>query len=252
MPFFRSLSTLALLFTLSVSAAQADETADAAVPDWDLRVGFSYLATGGNTDTSSTGLTLAGSKDWNVWGLTAGAKALQASDEGTTTAESYAARLQGARDLREDLALTAGLSAFQDRFAGLDLRTVASFGLRWSALSGEPWSLVLHGGPSWTRETRVAGPTADFLGAIAGFETARPLSENASFSAFGTLFANLDETDDYRLEAGTAVEAAVNSTLSLQIGYAYAYDHLPVPGFGSVDSSITAAVVARWGCDPDA
>ena len=53
----------------SLAPVRAQEAA--ANPNWDLKLGFSYLATSGNTATSSAGFDGRYVRDWKLWGLEA-------------------------------------------------------------------------------------------------------------------------------------------------------------------------------------
>lgn len=242
------LAALALLLGSATSFAQdpTPDAGEAAAPPWKLEVGFSYVATTGNSETSSGGLTAAFTRDWGPWSLEAGAFALRAADQGGTTAERYGASLRGGRDLSERLSLTAGLQAEQDRFSGIDLRSILDFGLKrvWVETDRHVFSSVAA--LTWTREELdgIDGST-DNLGALLRTDGKWVLSENAEAVAKAVYYPNFDDSEDYRLEGEVGVQANLNSRWALKAGYQVRYDNQPVPGFERTDTTTTASLVLK-------
>ncbi|MCB1057853.1 MAG: DUF481 domain-containing protein [Acidobacteria bacterium] len=238
---------VALSAWLPAAAHAQDAAPDAdAKPPWKLEVGFSYVATSGNSDTSSGGLTAAYTRDWQEWSLEAGANALRAEDQGETTAERYGASLRGARDLTERLSLTAGVQVEQDRFSGIDLRSILDLGVKRVWVDGDHYSFSSLAALTWTREELDGIDGADeSFGALLRSDGKWVLSENAEAVAKAIYYPNFDNGDDYRLEGEVGVQANLNSRWALKAGYQVRYDNQPVPGFERTDTTTTASLVLK-------
>ena len=215
-------------------------------PDWNFELGLSYLATSGNSDTSSGGFKAALVKDWDPWSLEAQAFYLRAEDEDETTVDRYGAGLSGARALNERWSLTAGWSGEKDRFSGIDFRSVLNFGIKWATVTSKRWTLESLAALTWTSESFDGDlPSNDYLGASVGVKSAWKLSESADLSTKMVYFPNFDESEDYRFEGDLALTASLSSSWALALGYQVRYDNLPVPGFEKTDTATTASLVLK-------
>lgn len=224
----------------------AEEAEAAPEPDWDFELGLSYLATTGNSDTSSGGLNALYKKDWEPWSLEAGAFFLRAEDSGNTTAERYGASLLGARAINESWALTAGWSGERDLFSGIDFRSVVNAGVKWLIVDSEKWVFDATGALTWTYEDLGAGlGSDDYIGALFGINSKWVLSPNSEAFTHLLYFPNFDNSDDYRFEGEAGLRSNLNTRLALQLTYGVRYDNLPVPGFEKTDTVSTASIVVK-------
>ena len=104
--------------------AEAAETSP-----WTASVGFSYLSTGGNTDTSSLGLKLEAAREPGPWGIELKVLGDRADQDDQLTAERFYLGARATRDLAAGPELFAGLSFEQEEFSGIELRTIAEAGV---------------------------------------------------------------------------------------------------------------------------
>jgi putative salt-induced outer membrane protein len=217
-------------------------------PTWDLKLGLSYLATSGNTDNSSAGIDASYRRDWGVWSLDAAGSAVRASRNDVETAENASSQLRGRRKIVDGLEATAGLRGETNRFAGVDLRTVADTSLSWSAVNTPGWRLRTLWGLSWTREEpRGDRPVRSSLGGLLQVQNTVKLSEGSELNGQVTAWPDLEEADDYRINANLALQAALNRHLALRLGYDIKYDNEPVRGFERTDTTSTASLVVQLG-----
>jgi len=237
-----------LFLLLASLAAQRPPAAAQAPMAWDGRIGFSYLATGGNSQTSSTGFDAAFNRTGPVWSAEGSAAGVSASKRRRRTAESYNAQARLKRRLHKRLQLTVGLRWERNRFAGLDSRRTADVSLLWEIRETPTWKLRALGGLSYgLEEPWRDGPAKESSGGLLQVSGDSKLSPTASWDGQLTFFPNFQEPRDYRLNGHVGLQAALSRRLALRLGYDLKYDHLPVPGFGRTDTSTTAALVLQLG-----
>lgn len=244
---YRSLRNKAfLIFLLAmVWPLAAEEIAPSEEePLWKNRLGFSFLATSGNTETSSLGLDFLAARRATPWGWELKALADRAEEDSETTAERFFAGARATRSLNARPELFLGVSFEQDEFAGVDLRTLLEAGVILKVKETEKQSLRFDLGLTWTDEGRVEPePDASDLGAVLGLRYERKVSETADFSQVLTYFPNFGESDDWRAESLTALTVAVSERLAVQLGYEVRYRNQPVGDRDDTDTSAKASVI---------
>jgi putative salt-induced outer membrane protein len=225
-------------------AATASEEEAAEEPVWTSRVGLSYLATTGNTETETVGLDLRVTRRPTPWGLDISALFNRAEEDSVKTAERYYASLRGTRALSSRWDAFAGVSVEQDEFAGLDLRGIIETGATYKALLGPRHVLNLDLGVNWTDEERVPPEEDDsWLGGLTGLSYQFAISENASLSQDLRYFANFDNTEDWRADSLTAVTANLNKRLALSFSYEIRYRNEPIGDNEDTDTTTKVSLV---------
>lgn len=226
---------------------QARAQAVPATP-WDLKLGFTYLSTSGNTETSSASADAAFNRAWADWSVEASASGVSASKQRRRAAESYNAQARAKRKLRQRLQITLGLRWERNRFAGLDSRHAADVSLLWSIRETASFKLRALGGLSAGREDpRGDRPMADEIGGLVQVSADARLSETSLWDGEVTFFPDFGDLEDYRLHGRLGLQAALNRHLALRLGYDFKFDHQPVPGFGTTDTATTASLVLQLG-----
>jgi putative salt-induced outer membrane protein len=217
-------------------------------PTWDLKLGLSYLATMGNAETSSAGVDANYRRNWGIWSLDATAAAVRATRNDLETAESASSQLRGRRKIADGLEATAGLRGETNRFAGVDLRTIADTSLSWSAVDTPGWRVRTLWGVSWTREEpRGDRPASTSLGGLLQLQNTVKISAGSELNSQVTAYPDMTESEDYRINANIALQAALNRHLALRLGYDLKYDNEPIRGFERTDSTSTASLVVQLG-----
>jgi putative salt-induced outer membrane protein YdiY len=235
-----------LLATLSLPPAPAP-AAHPAVP-WDAKIGFSYLATSGNSETASTGFDTGFNRTGKVWSSEGSASGVSVTRKRRRTAESYNAMGRLKRRLRKGLQLTVGVRWERNRFAGIDSRQAADVSLLWEIHETPVWKLRALGGLSLGREEpRGDRPAVDSFGGLLQVSGDMKLSETAVWDGQVTFFPNFEDTEDYRVNGHFGVQAALNRHLGLRLGYDVKLDNQPVRGFGRTDTATTASLVVQLG-----
>ncbi|MEA2564458.1 MAG: putative salt-induced outer membrane protein [Acidobacteriota bacterium] len=233
-------------FLVWIAFLLAPQGAPPKPPAWDLKLGFSYLATTGNADTSSAGFDARYVQEWSGWGLEATAAAVRATRNERETAEHYNSQVRGRRKLGDGTELTLGLQGERNRFAGIDARTLLDTSLLQPLFQSPEWKVQSLTGISWTREDPLGGrPESDNLGGLVQLQAAGKLSPTAELAGQTTWFPDLEEPDDYRFQGQVSVQAALNKHLGVRVGYDLKYDNEPVQGFNRMDTSTTASLVLQ-------
>ncbi len=230
----------------SGALAQADSR-----PTWNLKLGFSYLATSGNAETSSSSLDAGFNRAWRAWSVEGSAVGVAAARRHRRSAENYNALVRIKRRLRKRLQLTHGLRWERDRFAGLDGRQTADVSVLWEVRDTPGSKLRVLGGLSLGREDprgdRNIANSADSLGGLLQVSGDARISETASWDGEVILFPDFDDLDDYRVHGRVGLQCALNRHLGLRLGYGFKFDRQPVAGFGTTDTSTTAALTVQLG-----
>lgn len=239
------LATLAAGFVVLAVPAAAQP---AFTPKWDAKVGFSYLATSGNSETSSAGFDAAVNREGRAWALEANAAGVSATKRHRRTAENYNALARLKRRLRKRLQLTLGLHWERNRFAGLAGRETADVSVLWEIRETPTWRVRALGGLSLGREEpRGDRPIVDSVGGLLQVSSDAKISETASWDGQVTLFPNFEDLDDYRVHGHLGLQAALNRHLGLRLACDLKLDHQPVAGFKTTDTTTTASLVVQLG-----
>jgi putative salt-induced outer membrane protein len=243
----RWMLVVGVILGLSALPALAQETEDAGEapqPIWTGSLGLAYLATSGNSETSTFGLNFTTERKPTPWGLTITGRFNRNEDDGVLTAERYSLGGRARRALGERWELFGGLSAEKDEFAGFEMLLLAEAGVTYKALVGPKHHLSFDAGLTWTDENRIEPePDVDFMGAVLGLDYEWKISDNSSIIQALDFYPNFDESSDWRLTSMTALQSAVNSWLAVKLGYEVRYRNQPIGDNDDTDTTSTASVV---------
>lgn len=210
---------------------------------WRLDLGLSYLATGGNSETSSLGFSTDAEKLVNRWRFLAGAEALQAEEESERTAERFGAFSRADWSISDRLALTTGWQGEQNRFAGIDHRSTIDLGVSWKAVERERWTVETVSAGTWNYEDPTLGASGSNAGLLLMGRSHYQISENASTTQMLRLEPNLEDVDDFRMDARVGLKTDITELVGVKLSYEVRYDAEPVPGFESTDTMATVSLV---------
>lgn len=245
----KSIAMIMIILGIGAMPLFADEPAEEEEkePAWVGSLGLSWVATSGNSDTSSAGLDFALERKPEPWGLVFVARGNKAQDSGTTTAENYLLSGRAVRKLSERWEAFGGLAWAKDPFTGYDSQTVATLGATYIAVASERHHLALDGGFAYTWEDQVS-PDAqvDFAGGILGLTWEWKLGKNSKLVERLVFLPNFDNSTDWRLNSFTAIEADINSWLALRFGYDIRHRNQPIGDADKTDTTSTASVVFNF------
>lgn len=244
----RLLLVIAVMCVVGAMPALAQETEEEEKePAWKGSLGLSWVATGGNTDTSSAGVNFAIDRKPEPWGLSFAARGNKAQDSGVTTAENYFASGRAVRTLGKRWEAFGGLQWSKDPFAGFDSQTVVSAGGTYLAVESDRNHLSFDMGLAYTWEDQIS-PVEEvaYGGGIFGLAWEWKLGEKSKLTERLMYYPNFDNSSDWRATSVTAIEAAINSWMALRFGYDLRYRNQPIGDADSTDTTSTASVVFNF------
>ena len=232
---------LACLLCLTAAAAENENKT------WKEKAELSFVDVSGNSEVQ----TLAAKNRLSyqlseTLRLTWKVEVLSGTSDGERNAESYFS------ELREDLQHTeriysySQVSWFKDRFAGVDSRTVGSAGLGRKWLTGPAHLLAGEAGLTYTLEDLEDSGEDEYIGGRLFGEYQYHLNETASLLQSLELFADFEDSDNYRIASESAVRTALNSFLALKTSYVVKYTNLPSEGSEKTDRILGASLEVNF------
>lgn len=214
----RGLSLLLLVLVASRAAGQEATAAAAAEADtgWSGKIGLGYLATSGNTESSSlnSGFGVAYAIGRWIHGLDV--KAINATEEEETTAEAYTASWKSEFNLTDRDFLFGRVNWRKDRFSGYDQQLSESIGYGRRLIDTGVHFLNAEIGAGARQSDLADGTMESDVIVRAGLSYLWQLSENAAFTQ--DLSTEHGEQNTY-LESVTAVKAKLVGDLALVASY---------------------------------
>jgi putative salt-induced outer membrane protein len=207
-----SLLVLLVLFAPVVVLAQAEE----ATGPWFGNVKFGYLATSGNTDNSNLNTSFQVGYETGKWVHTFDAFAINATEDNTTTAESYELGWKSERSLSEKDFLFGRLNWRNDRFSGYAEQFSQSVGYGRRLIDAAPHTLNAEIGAGARQSERTDGLKENDLIVRGGLDYKWQFSETAAFTQDFVVEAGEDNT---YFESITAVTARLVGDLALVASY---------------------------------
>lgn len=260
---------VALLFA-GPAKAQEEETRA-----WKNVADLSFVLTGGNSSVTTLSISDKFTYGWARSEVTVEVSALRtrtrdralSNDGGSlvvtetsrTTAEEYAAGARYRYRIRRGLFAFTSADWDRNELAGIENRYAAALGLGYRIIDREETVLSANAGGDFTQENPVSGAERSFVGAQAEIDLRQQLTQNAVLDGNLQVLENLEDTEDLRVIASTAVTTSISSTFAVKISYLLRFDNQPVrqlltsPGvpdvifeFDEVDTRFAASLVVNF------
>lgn len=208
---------------------------------------LSYIDTQGNTDLTTL-LVINTFKYAPVDYLIATWKieALKSSQDGEDTAERYTTFLRVDYNIRRRLYTFADVSWLQDEFAKIDDRYYFGAGLGYKILAGPKHFLDTEAGVNYTMDTYTDDTGNDYAGGRVFGKYAYSFTEKNRFEQSVEYLHDFDDRGNYNINSDTSITSALNSILSLKIGYQVKYDNEPASGAERTDRTMAVAMVVNF------
>ncbi|MBD3272407.1 MAG: DUF481 domain-containing protein [Elusimicrobia bacterium] len=210
---------------------------------WDTEAG--YVKITGNSRSETAQFKSAFKRKWQHSALTLKGSHVSATQDDTQNAESYAASEKIDRSISKHLYVFELGEWEKDRFAGIDNRYSGQLGLGYMIIKQKPHLLDSELGVGYTGEEYINGTDDAFTSARAFAQYVYTISETSDFSQECEYLRSFEQSNDYRVNAVTAVSASINSYLALKISYTVKYDHRPISGFKKTDTIVSSALILK-------
>jgi len=238
---------LGIIVLCATIPAVAQEEEEEQEPIWKSKIGLSYLATTGNSETTTMGLDFTFERRPTPWGFDVNGSFNRAEDNQLLTAERYYLSGRARRSLTERLDVFVGISGEKDQFAGIDLRTLVEAGVEYRVLTGPKHLLAFDGGLTYTDEDRVEPePDASFAGGLAGMSYEFKINDSTSLTERLLFYPNFDESADWRLSSDTGLQVAMSSFLAVKLSYEVRYRNQPIGNAEDTDTTGKVSLVMNF------
>ncbi len=211
-------------------------------PTWDISSEFSFVATGGNTTTHTTGV---GSDVTHRSGHTTShgsVSYLSSAADGLTNARALSIQARQALAFGQRFQVFGEGAYTRDRFAGIDGRTTVTLGLGYSPAMSRRHRLTVEAGIGGTGEQRV-GVDLRFATASGAAHYAWMISPGIRLTGDVGFSADLESGMNWRQTGVTAIAVTLSRWLSFKASHSFEYRNVPVVGFGRTDMRTSAALV---------
>jgi putative salt-induced outer membrane protein YdiY len=232
--------TFALLLGPSLLLAEGEATG------WTDTAEFSFVATDGNTESSSFGFKNIAKREWDRFNVEIRAGGIrvesttftrQAVDgvvtedkNSETIAENYFLNGRYNREISERFFWYAGAGWDRNEPAGIKNRYLGEGGVGNVWRDTDEMKFKTTYGLTYTdQEDVVDDPTKDdtYLGARFAWDYLNKLSGSAEYTNVLVVDENLDETSDWRADMSNGLAVAMSERLALKVGLRLLYDNEP-------------------------
>lgn len=238
---------------------------------WTDTAEFSFVATDGNSESTSFGFKNTAVRGWEKATLTIRASGIRVeSEDGDPIAvgtpgsfqvidpptsvktENYALNGRYDREISERLFWFAGVGWDRNEPAGIENRYIAEGGVGNVWRDDERIRFKTNYGVTYTKQDEVdPSPGFDdtFFGARGAWDYLHRLTDTTTYTNVLVVDLNLDETDDWRADMQNGLAVAMSERLSLKVGLQLLYDNEPsfeqLALFDSVGGTQIGTVLAR-------
>jgi len=227
MKFRLALAVVALITPFSLMAQEEAEG------PWSGNATLGYLATSGNTENSTLNTGFELGYKIGKWQHIATLKAINSSEEDTTTAEAYEVGLKSERNLTDKDFLFGKLDWRKDRFSGFDTQFSQVVGYGRRLINTDKHSLNAEIGAGARQSERQDGTEEDETVFSGGLYYNWAFSETAAFSQDLTTEVGADNTYS---ESITKVSAQLIGNLALVASYTIKHNSEVVAGTEKKDT----------------
>lgn len=223
--------------------------------------GFSLVLTKGNSESFSYSFDTEQNLHLKQNRFNLKAQFIKARSGGEKTSELYYSHLKYDREINKKLYLLGLVRYEQNKLSGNNYRIALSGGggAVWADQEKIQFSTELALG--WSNENKtervdlkkVKGSLAElgkavstkFLSSIIANKLALTLSKSAALLLQETIFINMEDTKDIRLNSYGAISTAINSRLALKSSIQVLYENRPVEGYKHTDVFLLSSLVLK-------
>jgi len=204
-----------------------------------LTFDLGFVNASGNSNVTSFNV---GEKfSWRLERITLGqtGKVLYGKTDGSTTAESYDAGVRGDYPLGKTIGVFV-IGTFQrDPFAGIAERWGGGPGVAVGLVQAPHDTLSVEGALTAQRERNISNVRASYGATRTAASFKHLFATATAFTQTLEWIANLETSDDQRVNSETALTAPLSKQIALKVSYVIRFDNLPEPGFVKTDRLLT-------------
>lgn len=244
-----TMATAALLASAMPSYAQ-EEPADPAAakkdpPGWVKSASLGFTLTDGNSDTVLFTAKAEASRKWDENEFASGAGVTYGEDDGEKNNEAVYAFGQYNRLFSDRFYGLVRLAFLHDAIADVEYRISLSPGLGYYFIKEENTTFSGEAGPSFIYEKQGSEETGYFAARLAErFD--HKFSDRARVWQFAEFLPQVDDLDNWILNAEVGGEAALTEKVKLQIYIQDSYDNEPAPGRTENDLKVVSALAMTF------
>jgi putative salt-induced outer membrane protein len=232
----RVVTTLLALTCALPAVAQQEEEEES---PFSGNVTLGYLATTGNTETSSLNGGVELAYQYARWLHEAKANAINASESSQTTAEAYDVTWRSGWDITDKDSLFGRLVWRKDRFGAFDEQFSQTLGYSRRVLTGDKHKLRADVGGGARQSTDQVGVDSDEVILTGGLDYRWQFSETALFRQQLVIEAGEDNTFT---ESITSITAQLIGALNLTASYTYRNNSEAPAGTNNTDTRTAIAL----------
>ena len=241
-----ALASLLLAAASPLAAQDPPPTPPPPPPLWSGQGELSFVSTSGNSDTQTLGVGAEVAYQPLPWSFTFKSTFLRNEADGEEKANSLTAMLRGARVFSPRLEAFGRADFVRNRFAGIESRWSGEGGVAYALFPAPPQKVRAEAALGYATERGVDAEDRSYPFARAGVFYEWQISKTAVYTEELSFVQDLEDTPNWRIVNAGAVTADVTTVLALRVSFALLYSNEPVPGFEKRDSTVSAAVVAKF------
>lgn len=239
---------LVSLFAILVSSGAFAQEALVKTPEtpkeeWKANAGMSGIFNTGNSVSQTLGgsalISVKMDKNQVTW--TGNGAYGRARDNATgitsTNTENWMTQTRYDRFLTETFSFYGLGHANHDAPAGFDFNYGGSAGFAHFLYKTDATTFKYELGFDVTRQRFVTSVEQTLYSGRGYLQFTHKFSENAFITQDMENLVNVNDTEDYRINALTALNFKLTEKFTFQAGYAIRFDNVPVPGFEKVDTT---------------
>lgn len=207
---------------------------------------LSYVSTGGTAETQTIGAGAELLVTPHNWRIEAKVAYLRNRVDDEIRARRLNGQFRSARKFGDRAEMFGRAQYLRNTFAGINNSWDAAAGLTAILFQNDPQRLAFDSGFGYLTEDRTLGLGRDLTSVDFGVRYLWEFSRRNRFINDAAWKADIERTSDWRLNHVAAIQAGLNSILSLKVSHELNYRNEPVPGFTRADTVASAAIVATF------
>lgn len=207
---------------------------------------LSYVSTGGTAETETLGTAAELLLTPPGWRIESKVAYLRNQVNDQLRARRLTGQFRTARRIGDRAELFGRAAYLRNTFAGIDNSWDAAAGVTAILVQSEPQRLAVDSGFGYLSEDRTQGLGRDLASVDVGVRHMWEFSKRNRFTNDAALKTDVERASDWRVNHVAALQAGLNSILSLKVSHEVNYRNEPVPGFTRADTVTSAAIIATF------